>query len=305
MPDPDRKTISATQSPALFDASPYLTRFTLFHHLKGNVPKEPETDRMRWGTRMQPLIAQDVAARLNLEVIPNFSNSYRRSRTYRSMGCTVDALVNCPQRGPGAIEIKCVFEPRVWGEQWEGGKSIPRGHELQLQHQLVVGDGSVPFQWGVIAAWHGGELTLYERELGQAVLPELTRRCDEFMRQVERNKVPEPFGDPIEDAFLRLAFPYRADAIVDLRNRENGREIGEQAELLDHYRREANSCNKAADSAKRRLLIAMKGANKMLLPNGTVTLTETERAAYTVKAHLQQRVTCRLHAVSRDDFLDE
>ena len=50
MPDPDRLTISATEAPALFGVSPYVTPFMLFHRFaNGESIDVEENARMDWG----------------------------------------------------------------------------------------------------------------------------------------------------------------------------------------------------------------------------------------------------------------
>lgn len=115
---------------------------------------------MDWGTRLQPLIIEQAARDLKLDVFP--CDTYVRNG---NLGCTRDAEIICPDRGPGALEVKAVFDYKTWMREWDGGNSVPRHIEIQHQTQMLVGDGKVPFSWGVIAAW-------VANLLGGVVLPD-------------------------------------------------------------------------------------------------------------------------------------
>ena len=103
-----------------------------------------------------------AAEDLKLEVRPNADDTYHRRGL---LGCTRDATIICPDRGPGALETKCIFDYRTWMADWGGGAFVPKPHEIQLQQQLLVGDGDdgfaaegSPYDWGVIAAWVAGAM---------------------------------------------------------------------------------------------------------------------------------------------------
>lgn len=99
MPDPQNATVSATQSPMLLNASPYGTKWMLWQKFaNGMAMRVEENERMRWGTLMQPLVLSEASYALKLEV--SASDEYVRRG---SLGCTRDAVVYCPDRGPGAL----------------------------------------------------------------------------------------------------------------------------------------------------------------------------------------------------------
>src|SRR3989442_9052297 len=126
MPDTTKQTISATQSPALFGVSPYMTRWMLLRHfIHGDPIDSPEHERMTWGKKLQPLVLAQAAEDLHLEVRPNAEDVYLRSEHF-PIGCTRDAEIICPDRGPGTLETKCVFDYGVWMQTWNGGKALPK-----------------------------------------------------------------------------------------------------------------------------------------------------------------------------------
>src|SRR6516165_2379934 len=198
MPDLERKTISATESPALFNASPYVTRWMLWRRFKHNDDISAEqTNRMFWGKELQPLLLKKAAADLKLEVQPNDGDTYQRHEHYL-IGCTRDAEIYDPVRGWGSLEMKCCFDYGVWAREWGSGDRIPRHYEIQLQHQMLVGDGKQAHTWGIIAVWVCGDMVYFERKPMPEFMRELGTAVGEFWISIEKNQEPDPFGSPVE-----------------------------------------------------------------------------------------------------------
>jgi hypothetical protein len=282
MPDPDRRTISATQSPALYNASPYLTPWLLYQYMRGADLDHGETERMRWGLKLQPLVLDQVRTDLKLEIEPNLDNRYVSS-SHGPIGYTRDAIVHCPDRGVGAVEVKCCFDYGTWMREWDGGKTPPRHVELQLQHQLTVGDGAIPFSWGVIAVWVGAEVKYFERKRDDTVSIDLVTRCFAFMRDVEAKKEPDPFGAAVELPMLAQLFPIVKGKELDLREDPIGAGVAQLAADLMSYKEQENFFGKAAKAARERLLFTAKDAETVLLPGATLKLRTVN-----VKEHMRK-----------------
>jgi hypothetical protein len=207
MPDPERRTLSATETPALFNASPYVTRWLLWRKFKHGDQTEPDqTSRMYWGKELQPLLLKKAASDLKLEVHDNTADTYQR-HSKLLIGCTRDALIYDPSRGWGSLEAKCCFDYGTWMREWGGGATIPRHYEIQLQHQMLVGDGFEPHTWGVLAVWVCGEMEYFERKPIDVFTAELTASVAQFFADIDFGaKGPEPFGTPVEYPLLAELF---------------------------------------------------------------------------------------------------
>lgn len=279
MPDIARKTISATEAPALWNVSPYLTRWMLFKRFRDgmNVDSEPD-ERMSWGTKMEPLLLEQASQDLKMEVIPN-----KGERTYVRrglLGCTRDAIVICPDRGPGTLETKCVFDYRTWMDKWQGGEAPPRHYEIQTQVQMQVGnpDGE-PYKWGVIAAWLGGEMHYFERQPIPELWTALETEAAQFMADVAAGKEPDPFGHPIEIPALSLIERVAEKAITvdDAELAQLARAYAEAGDIV-------SAGNKRRDEIKARLLAVAGDAEIVRLPGGvSVKVRRQTRGAYEVK----------------------
>ena len=69
MPDPDLKSVSASQASALFNVSPYITRWMLWNMFAhGLVDTRAESTRMMWGKIRQRPILDQVAREWKFEV---------------------------------------------------------------------------------------------------------------------------------------------------------------------------------------------------------------------------------------------
>jgi hypothetical protein len=165
---------------------------------------------------MEPLLLEQAAADLRLEVKtnrqPDGSQIYLRRGL---LGCSRDADIYDPQRGPGALETKCCFDYKILMQEWDGGKTPPRQHEIQLQQQMYVGDGEKPFEWGTIALWCGGDMTYFHRKPMPDLWAKFEQEPKEFFADVRAGREPEPFGSPIEVPLLKQMFAKPTGEIIN------------------------------------------------------------------------------------------
>lgn len=287
MPDPLRKTISATEAPALLDASPYLTRWLLYRRFAhGEDFASPEHNRMDWGKRLEPLVLQAAADELHLQVIPNRDDKNEQVYERRGLlGCTRDATIVCPDRGPGTLETKCVFDYGVWMEKWSGGKAPPREYEIQLQVQMYVGDGERPFNWGTLTAWLAGELHHFERKPIPDLWERLKAEAKTFFDDIAAGNEPPAFGAPVEVPWLTKIFPTQSGKVLALTDPEdrNAMKVAESVRMLTWHTQERLGHEKAEKNIKAALLALATDHETVLLPYGIkVDVKEQKRSGYTV-----------------------
>lgn len=266
MPDPLKKTISATEAPGLFNVSPYVTRWMLWQKFANGIEIDSaEDNRMSWGKKMQPLLLQQAAEDLKLEVIPNDGDDYHRRGL---LGCTRDATIVCPDRGPGALETKCVFDYRVWMDKWQGGNKPPKEYEIQLQQQMIVGDGSegAMYEWGVIAAWVCGDMYYFEREPIYDLMHRLNDEAHSFFKSVHRKEEPAPFGATVEIEWLTKLLPVVERKVINLVDSPAGREYVQIAKDYLAARTAASENTKIAEPLRAKLLALAMDAQEVWLP---------------------------------------
>lgn len=266
MPDPERLTISASQVPALWNASPYMTRWMLWQWFKnpGAAKEQAEDTRMHWGTVLQTPVLEQAAKDLKLEIIPNETNVYLRRG---NIGATRDAVVIAPDRGPGIVEVKCVFDFKQWMEKWDGGQHPPRHAEIQLQAGMYVGDGlDRYFQWGVIVAWCcGGPLTYFHRSSNVGLWTKMEVDAKEFRSSLVTNEEPEVFGTEREAQWLTAMYETEKGSVLNLTH------DADMAETLKGYAdntKRMKYIGEVRDSQRTRLMAAAKGYEHVCLPDG-------------------------------------
>ena len=286
MPDTEKKTISATQTPALWNASPYLTRWMLYRSFaEGDEIDKSDDARMNWGRKLQPLVLEQVAHDLVLEIRSNEGDTYIRRGL---LGCTRDGDIICPDRGPGAVETKCVFDYGVWMRDWDGGKRVPRHYEIQLQQQMKVGTGDVPFAWGVIAAWVCGEMHYFEREPIIDLWSEMDREAERFFDDVKNKREPDPFGATVESELLGRVFQTVKGKVADFTGHARATELAYAVRMLKAANETRALADKEADGLKAKLLAIMGDAETGLFAHGiTIKRTTSKIAAHQRKESIR------------------
>lgn len=211
------KDLTSTELAALFDASPYATKFELHHIKAGTMEAKPfvETDRVKWGKRLEAAIAAGIAEDLGLLVIP--FKCYIRIPELR-MGSSFDfKIVGITEfhfgdesvrdmfrkHGPGLMEIKNV-DGMQFRRNWEGdgdGIEAPAHIEFQVQHQMEVAD----IGWSLLAPLVGGNAPCpIIRERDPVVGAAARLAVAEFWNGVDHGVAPPPDMLADSDTIKRL-----------------------------------------------------------------------------------------------------
>jgi predicted phage-related endonuclease len=290
MPDPAGQTISASQAPALWNASPWLTRWMLYKNFADGMPIDSEEDaRMKWGKLLEPVILKEAASELAMEITPH-DQTYVRSG---QLGATRDADVVAPDLGPGTVEVKCVFDYRTWMSDWSGGAQPPRHVEIQTAQQMLVGDGTTSFKWGIIIAWVAGELHYFRREPIPTLWEALQKEAAAFFEQVAQHDEPDPFGSQVEMPFLS-AMERAPGKLVDLQSVPGADDLATAARLLYAANAQVATAEKAKKAYKAKLFAAIGDAETALLAGDIkIDLKTVKRAEFTVEP--TQFTTMKIH----------
>lgn len=305
MPDSTKKTVSASQVPAIFNMSPYNTRWMLHQHFLGNIDLDIEPDdRMNWGTRLEPVIIKAAAEELRCDILPHDQSTYLRAPD-APVGCTPDGYVLDPQRGPGFIECKNVDWFR-WKDTWDD-KAAPHHIELQLQTQLMVPHPEYgKLTWGCIACLVGGnDLLLYDRQPLPEVHAGIKEQAEIFLADVEARREPEVLGVSIELPSLKAVYAVR-DKVKVLTEQDFDLAEGVRiARMIDAYElakdRESFSKKEAAE-LQAKLLAAAGDAAGLILYGRFLNISTSQIAGrtQTVKPYTMTRVTASLQAFPAD-----
>jgi hypothetical protein len=266
MPDATLQTLSATETPALWGLSPYVTRWMPYQRFANGIQLDSgESARMSWGKKLQPLVIAQAAEELRLKVQPNQAHVYhRRGR----LGCTRDATMLCPDRGPGALETKCVLDYATWMREWDGGRNVPPMPEIELQRQMKFGDENGPYQWGVIAVWFAGDLHYFEREPFNEFWQLLEEEAEAFFAAVAAKSEPDPAGAPLEIPWLARLFPTVKGKRLDLSRDPAASGLVEKVSRYKRLSGQECDARKAKETLRAELLALARDHEEVALPGG-------------------------------------
>lgn len=202
------KDLTSTGVSALFDLSPYCTRFELYHaHKNGLHLPFDETERVKKGKRIEQYAAEEVALSLGAKVKP--INWYARIPGER-IGSSFDYELEMPDGELVLLELKAVDHFRH-KETWLDDEAPPH-IEIQVQHQMECAD---KYERAYIAAFTGiYDFTLYERQRDREMGAALRNKAGAFWKDVDAGV--EPSVDFSRDqAVLDLLYKNAGGAPID------------------------------------------------------------------------------------------
>lgn len=288
--------VTSTESAALFGMSPYATAFELWHRKKsGEVGAPFDSERMKWGRRLQDSIARGVAEENDLVVEP--VTDYIRHDASR-MGASFDwkgrmtlfekSWADKVVSELGLLEIKNV-DSLVYARDWTADEA-PAHIEIQLQHQLEV----IGYEWGWIVALVGGNrLVIIKRKRDRAVGQAIRAKIDAFWVSIDANEPPAPDFTRDAETIARL-YGFAEPGKV-LEARDNAR-LNELAKEYAQFSEKAKLAEKARDAVKAEMITLIGDSEKALIDGGTISagvVGPTEIAAYTRKGYRHFRVSLR------------
>lgn len=262
------RDITSTDCAALFDMSPYCTRFELWHRKQtGEYSTIGENERMTWGKRLQDAIADGIAQD-NLWTLRRMDEYVRlpESRIGSSFDYADDAaangvgLIEWQKGGEVAptflIETKNVdsLEFRNGWLETDFGLEAPAHIELQVAHQLLVSG----LQRAYIAALVGGNrVVLLERKADDVIAQRILDEAAKFWREGE----PEPTF-PRDAGFIAKLYGYStADKVIDA-----DEEVASLFREYAGFRSIAKSASDNMDSVHAKILLRIGDAEKVLHP---------------------------------------
>lgn len=271
--------VTSTEMPALFDCSPYSTRFEVWHRKRDKTIIELEkNERMKWGLRLQSAIADGVAEEDGIPVgrIPEF---------FVNEDLRIGASFDFNHGPEGILEVKNV-DSFAYREGWlvdeEGEVEAPPHIEIQVQQQLYLSKK----KYAIIAALVGGNrLVRLHREPDLVVFKEIEKRAQEFWNTVDKGIEPEPDSQRDADLIFRMYAQAMEGKILDATDDE---ELESLARRYAFAAKQESSFEKEKKAIKAEILMRIGGAEKVIgngfsISCGTVAaklIESYERAAY-------------------------
>lgn len=270
--------LTSTDIAALFGLSPYATAIDVWHNKRDGVTSSiADNDRMKWGRRLESVVAQGIAEDQGWFAEP--FQEYGRLPEHR-IGASFDFITGLPlsENDERAIlEIKTV-DALAFRNGWtieDDFVEAPAHIELQLQHQLLVSGLRV----GYIGALIGGNrVELLRREADDGVHAAILQKAAEFWRSIESGTPPPVVTADDARAYIRHATSIEPGKLLDARGDADLRR------LLAEYqtaKNQAKACEDAADVLKAELLARIGHAEKVMFDGGTISCGYTAGSAGT------------------------
>lgn len=223
------RKLGSSDASAILGLNPYRTKFQVWLEKTGQAEEREETEAMRWGKRLESVIAEGFAEETGLTIEP--SQILVAHPEHGFMTATCDYLVHESDQ-TGVLEIK---NTGAWfAGEWND--RLPDHAHVQVMHQLAV----TGLDFAYVAALIGGNSLKWRRIERDEVLIEAIIHAERlFWDLVESKSAPElSAGD--SDALNGL-FPTSTDSEIAMPER--------YLEVLERYQ-EASGKLKAWETEK-------------------------------------------------------
>jgi len=243
------KVISSTESAALFGLSKYVTEFELWYRKKNElVSSIEETERMFWGSILEPAIAAGIAKKNGWTI--QEKKHFIADHELR-IGASFDFEVTSPE--PAILEIKNV-DSMVFKSEWTE-VDAPLHIEMQVQHQLMASGLNKAYIGALVG---GNDLYVIERLADPVIHEKIKARIAKFWKSINDNTPPSPNFERDADFISRLYNHAEPGKVMDADDIIKGAaDMYKQAsEKIKHY-------TDIRDAAKAKILERMKDAEKI------------------------------------------
>jgi len=277
--DAQRSGIGSSDAAAACGLSPWKTAHQLCLEKMGVLEPQPiDPSAARWGTVLEPVIAQEYERDTGLKV--RNRNGHLAHKKYPWMVAELDRhIVDMGDgRGPGVLEIKTggEFVKSEWGIP--GTDEVPEQYLVQVQHQLAV----VDWQWANIAVLLGGrDFRIYSIDRDDELIEMMIDAETELWDRVRKHDPPDPDWDhKTTPGLLTRIYRGTDGGIITLPDEaEHWFRVWEDAKSV------AKQYGATADTAKAHLRHMAGNAAVALLPgkwSGGFKRKKTKRKGYQV-----------------------
>lgn len=180
--------VTSTEVSALFGCNPYMTKYELWYTKKDKlVTNFKGSDRVRWGTYLEPAIAKGLASEHSLCIEP--FDFYIRDPEDR-MGSSFDFSIDGDKLA--ILEIKNV-DYAIFKKDWivhsPDDIEAPPHIELQVQHQLEITGYDLAYL-GVLVG--GNTSYLIEKKRNEKIGAAIRAQIKTFWDSIHTNSPPPP-----------------------------------------------------------------------------------------------------------------
>ncbi len=215
-----KKLLTATDAPILLGVSPYCTPFKGWQRKLGLAEEQKSTPAMMRGHQDEPIARAEFIRQSGI----NFTPVCIESEKYSFLGASLDGLSDCK---------KYLLEIKSNGDQYHFGlnNGLPEFHLLQMQHQLLCGDGEI--EMGFYLSWNKGQMIVKEIKPDQEWMMGYIIEAKKFWEKVLFNEPPEMTNKDYKDMNAEPVWESYACEYRRVCNQIKNLEI-----LKDSYRKE-------------------------------------------------------------------
>lgn len=270
------KGVGASESPVLLGMSTFSSPVELWGYKTGRLieDEQDETDRMRWGRLLEPVVAEEYERQTGREL--HYWGELLQSNEYPFLLATPDY-----RTGEGIpVEIKTAGAERK--SEWADGP--PPRVMCQMQHQMAV-TGAEMASTGVLV---GGSTFMWaDVERDETMIAEIIQACRDFWAYVESDTSPPMDGSESTASAVARMWP----------NTAAGESIVLPDDAYDWHRdlAAAKTAEKMAQEQKRMIENTVKAAignaEEGLFPDGSTAFTYRSQ---TRKEHVVKESTFRV-----------
>lgn len=268
-----REGIGGSDAPAVLGLSPFSSPLQLWAEKRGLLEPSVETEAMRWGRVLEPLVADRYAEETGRQLSPAHPFAIRVNADRTWLRTTLDREIVSAEGKliPAALELKTTNGFR--GDDWD--EEPPLHVQIQGQHQLLV----TGWAWVSFAVLIGGQTFKWcDLERNDKFLKLYEERAREFWRRVELGDPPTAGADDRE--VLQALYPKDMGATIILPH-ESAEWDAVRVEADEHIAQ----WKKKKDEAEAKLRAAIGDASYGRVPSGgpRYSCRLVERDAYTVE----------------------
>lgn len=245
-----RKSVGASEAAAAMGLSFWESPRELYLRKRGLLPELTETEAMRWGSLLEPLIAAEYERRTGNRVV--IQQVFLRS-TETPMSATIDGITEAGY----PVEFKTIGSFGAKGLGEEGSDQLPE-HWLIQGHQQMLLHGSYRMDFAVLVG--GQRLRIFEVERDEDLVEEVIKGVRGFWKCVEEQRAPEDLRpDP---RVMHLIYP-GCEGEIELDSFDES-----DVKLWEHMKALGRDAGTRADELRGKLLERLGNHRVGILPDG-------------------------------------
>src|SRR5262245_49820853 len=292
-----RRGVGASDIAAILGRSSWKTAYHVYHEKLGSWV-QADNPRMRWGRKLEDLVAQEYAE-LTGRFVFRPEETLLRSKAYPWMFASLDRLVHevedrsCLGREI-ILECKTAAEDRGdWGEP--GTDQVPEEYLLQAAHQMLVsGHDAVDL---AVFFRRTAETRVYRLPRNDSVCANVLRAATDFWQMVQQKVEPAlDWQHPAMPELMNSLYQTLPEKVAEL-----GADALIVAREYQKAREREEHCKGEAAALRARLQYLMRDAEVGVLPGGgRVYHRLVKRRGYEVKAGEYRMLRGRLPGAEED-----